>query len=60
MKTGLNKKAFKIFSKKGYYIDKFPNGTYVLNRILKQYDSKEEAEEDLLRILAHEIKEEEL
>lgn len=59
IKTLFNGK-FKVHSMTGYYIDEFCEGEFRLNRILKKYDTKEEAKQDLFKILAGEIGEEDL
>ena len=45
--------------KKGYVIHKMTT-EYLICKILNEYSNEEEAEEDLLRLLAHEITEDDL
>jgi hypothetical protein len=44
--------------KKGYIIHKITDNNYALCKILNEYNSKEETEQDLLKLLTHKKDEE--
>lgn len=45
---------------KKYYINTLENGKITLVKVLNEYEEKEKAKEDLLKLVTHEIKENDL
>lgn len=50
----------KTFKKQGYVIHQVANNNFCLCKILKEYNSLEEAKNDLIKLLSNQITEKEL